>query len=98
MYLRAAYPPRCVFPAVLAALCPLVAPLPGQAHPHSWITTTVAPIFDGSGRLAAVHQKWAFDYDYSTVARLQFDGDDDGTVSVAELASALAAGGVLSWI
>jgi ABC-type uncharacterized transport system substrate-binding protein len=78
----------------LAALCAVAVSSPAAAHPHVWITVTVTPAFDDAGRWTSVHQKWSFDYDYSTLVGPELDKDGDGAVDV----SVLAEGGVLSWI
>jgi ABC-type uncharacterized transport system substrate-binding protein len=78
----------------LVALGAVAAATPAAAHPHVWITATVTPAFDDAGRWTSVHQKWSFDYDYSTLVSPQLDQDGDGAVDPAVLAE----GGVLSWI
>jgi ABC-type uncharacterized transport system substrate-binding protein len=78
----------------LAALGTATAATPVAAHPHVWITATVAPIFDEAGRWTAVREKWSFDYDYSAIVAPQLDQDGDGAVDAAVLAE----GGPLSWI
>jgi ABC-type uncharacterized transport system substrate-binding protein len=89
-------------PSSLLTLATAIWVLPGAfpatAHPHSWITTTIAPLFDDAGRFASVRQTWAFDYDYSLVARQLLDDDRDGMVTAPELAAGVAEGGVLAWI
>jgi ABC-type uncharacterized transport system substrate-binding protein len=78
------------------ALC--VFATPAAAHPHVWMTVTVAPTFDASGRLASVHEKWFFDYDYSLLVGSQLDANGDGQFSVEELIMTISSGGLLGWI
>jgi len=85
---------RCL--AVLAGLSLLAAH--AAAHPHVWFTVTVAPAFDDAGRLASVHEKWYFDYDYSILVGSQLDQNGDGVFSVDELVKTLTGDGVLAWI
>ncbi len=71
---------------------------PAGAHPHVWMTVKVAPAFDAEGRFASVHEKWFFDYDYSTIVGGQLDGDGDGVFTVDELIKVISPGGPLDWI
>lgn len=48
----------------LAASCLCAAP--ATAHPHSWIDLRSEAVFDGEGRLAALHETWLFDEYYTT--------------------------------
>jgi ABC-type uncharacterized transport system substrate-binding protein len=71
---------------------------PALAHPHAWITATVAPTFDDGGRLASVREKWVFDYDYSTLVGPRLDQNGDGAFTGEELMGHLGEGGILAWI
>jgi ABC-type uncharacterized transport system substrate-binding protein len=90
------------FPPRWMTLLPLLAAgalaTPAAAHPHVWMTVTVAPTFDTAGRLASVHEKWYFDYDYSLLIGGQLDANDDGQFSVEELVATISPGGLLGWI
>jgi ABC-type uncharacterized transport system substrate-binding protein len=90
------------FRGVLAALSATIAMAtlasPAAAHPHVWMTVTVAPTFDADGRFASVHEKWFFDYDYSLLIGSQLDADGDGQFSVDELVATISPGGLLGWI
>jgi ABC-type uncharacterized transport system substrate-binding protein len=80
------------------ALGALTSVAPAHAHPHAWITATIAPAFDSEGRLIAVREKWAFDRDYSAGIRGLVDPDGDGRLEPGELRAALSEGGFLSWL
>jgi ABC-type uncharacterized transport system substrate-binding protein len=71
---------------------------PAAAHPHVWMTVTVAPKFDDAGRFTSVHEKWYFDYDYSLLIGSQLDANGDGAFSVEELIATISPGGLLGWI
>ena len=84
--------------AALATVTGLAAATPATAHPHVWFTVTVSPAFDEAGRLASVHEKWYFDYDYSLLIGSQLDQNGDGVFSVDELIKTLTGDGPLAWI
>jgi ABC-type uncharacterized transport system substrate-binding protein len=86
---------RPAFRAVLALLSAGVTFLSaGQAdaHPHVWIDVTVAPVFDGMGRLTAVHEKWTFDEPYTESIGPDLDVNKDGMLSDIEVQNAAKVG------
>jgi len=68
---------------VLALLCALLAPRPGGAHPHVWVTTMVSFVFQ-DGKLVALRQAWAFDDFFSASLIADFDKNKDGAFDAAE--------------
>lgn len=59
--------------------------LPAAAHPHAWITTTAAVVFNAQGEITALNIAWIFDKDYSHYAIDGLDTDGDGKFSPGEL-------------
>lgn len=77
---------------VLASGLFLVAPNPSRAHPHIWIDTYVALLFE-NGRITGLRVHWAFDPFFSSMALTDFDTDENGMLDkneAAELASVSA--------
>jgi len=59
--------------SILAALATVPGAVPAMAHPEVWISATVAPIIDRTGRFVSVHETWAFDYEYSALMAPRLD-------------------------
>lgn len=66
---------------VLLAIC--LAPAPAAGHPHVFIDTELAFVFDAQG-LAGIHQRWVFDEMFSAQIMDMVDGNGDGLLSEAE--------------
>ncbi|WP_164516453.1 DUF1007 family protein [Minwuia thermotolerans] len=81
---------RVFVSAILAAALPLLAATAVSAHPHVWVDTRTAFIFDDQGRVSAVRTTWRFDELYSAFAIQGSDADSDGKTSEAELAELAA--------
>jgi ABC-type uncharacterized transport system substrate-binding protein len=81
---------------ILSAGLMLVSVASAAAHPHVWIDTTVAPIFDEMGRFVAVHEKWTLDEAYTESVLPEIDVSKDGILQDGELQNALRNG--LWWI
>jgi ABC-type uncharacterized transport system substrate-binding protein len=83
--------PRSLKPlfCALALFGALLAPRPGLAHPHVWLTTMVSFVFQ-DGKLVALRQAWAFDDFFSASLIAEFDKNKDGAFDAAEQ-TALAA-------
>lgn len=62
-----------------------VVTVPAGAHPHAWITTRSAVVFDAAGQVVAIDVDWTFDKDYSKYAIEGLDTDGDGKFSPTEL-------------
>src|SRR5262245_11118885 len=86
------------FCAALAAVVVLGWGQPAGAHPEVTVKATLAPEFDATRRLAAVHEKWVFDYFYSAMVGPLLDRNGDGVFDVQELVATLGAQGPLGWI
>jgi ABC-type uncharacterized transport system substrate-binding protein len=54
---------RCKTLALLALL--LAAPQPASAHPHAWIYLETQPVFNASGHITGLRQRWTFDQYYT---------------------------------
>ena len=79
-------PLRCVLKPLLCALAlfgALLAPHPGAAHPHVWVTTMVSFVFQ-DGKLVALRQAWAFDDFFSASLIAEFDKNKNGAFDAAE--------------
>jgi ABC-type uncharacterized transport system substrate-binding protein len=83
-------------PIAAAAAAAVLSVVPAQAHPHVWIDATVAPIFDETGRLAAVREKWLLDVAYTETVLPELDVSKDGMIQETELQNALRT--ALWWI
>ncbi|WP_417515302.1 DUF1007 family protein [Minwuia sp.] len=68
-------------------------PAPLLAHPHVWVDTRAAFLFDDRGSVSAIRIIWHFDELYSAFAIQGADTDQDGETTQAEL-DALADGNV----
>ena len=75
------------FASWLTAVVTTLVPAAAVAHPHVWVTTRAALLFDPSGRASAIHHSWTFDEGYSAFATqgLTIDGKLD-PAKAAELA------------
>lgn len=62
-----------------------LAPSGAGAHPHVWVDTESAFLFDNEGRVEAIRILWRFDELYSAFAIQGSDEDQDGETSAAEL-------------
>ena len=69
----------------LAPALALVTPFAATAHPHVWVDTESAFIFDGQNRVSAIRIVWRFDELYSAFAIQGADADQDGETTQAEL-------------
>jgi ABC-type uncharacterized transport system substrate-binding protein len=67
----------------------LVGAAPAAAHPHVWIDTVVAPVFDEMGRFVAVHEKWTLDQPYTESVLPEIDVSKDGILQDGELQNSL---------
>ena len=68
------------------SLLPISAVVPSaSAHPHAWITTAAAVVFNAQGEVTALNISWIFDKDYSHYAIDGLDTDGDGKFSPGEL-------------
>ena len=56
-----------------------------SAHPHVWVATRTAVVFDAAGKIAGLRQSWAFDDMYSAFAT-QGIGESGKTPTREELA------------
>jgi len=73
-----------VFQLTLAAsLLLLTLPAISWTHPHSFITTSYALVFDNQG-LTGIRVYWSFDEMYSSMTGGDFDKDKDGTFNTQE--------------
>lgn len=75
-------------PAPLLAALALLAPASlARAHPHVFISTTLALEVDAAGQLAGIEVTWAYDEMYSMLLldELSLDPDYDGILTEAEL-------------
>src|SRR5438477_3723922 len=88
--------PTLAAASALSAIAGFVA-TPADAHPHVWITATVAPVFDDMDRFAAVHEKWTFDDTFTEGVGPDLDVNRDGVLEASEIQNA-AANGVLWFI
>jgi ABC-type uncharacterized transport system substrate-binding protein len=81
---------RCWRALVLATgLVASLIPLRAMAHPHVFVTTREAVIFDADGRVMAIKNAWAFDDFYTAFLEQGLDKGPDGRYSretLAELA------------
>ncbi|WP_416896764.1 MAG: DUF1007 family protein [Minwuia sp.] len=71
--------------AALAMLGPVALPQPASAHPHVWVDTESAFLFDEQGRVEAIRIVWKFDELYSAFAIQGADENRDGETTEAEL-------------
>jgi len=71
---------RC-FALALAAALAMLAPLAAEAHPHVFVTTREAVVFDTEGRVAAIKNAWTFDDLYSAFLEQGLDKGPDGRYS-----------------
>ena len=69
----------------VAGLLLAAAASPAFAHPHIFVDAEATVTFDENGRVAAIHNRWAFDEAYSAWAVQGLDVDSNGEVSRAEL-------------
>ena len=74
------YALRVSFAAILLLL---TLPAISWSHPHLFITTSYALVFDGHG-LAGIHVYWSLDEMYSSMTGDAFDTDKDGTFNAQE--------------
>ncbi len=70
----------CVGAGLLATL-----PEPARAHPHVWVDTRSAIVFDASGAMTGVRHRWTFDEMFSAYATQGLDTDGDGILTREEL-------------
>ncbi|RIA55544.1 DUF1007 family protein [Dichotomicrobium thermohalophilum] len=71
--------------ASFAAMAVLLAPVPGQAHPHVWVTVETKVVFNDAGAITGFRHKWVFDEYYTAFALQGMDANGDGEYSAAEL-------------
>ena len=62
--------------AVAALLAATLLPGAAAAHPHVWVTTRAAVLYDGDGRVRAIRHAWTFDEGYSAFAVQGLEGAD----------------------
>lgn len=74
---------RCVLP-LLAGLFALGPASEVRAHPHLFLDSGLAPVFDDQGRLAAVRVIWIYDAFYSLMMVEDFGLDPDGDGKLTE--------------
>ena len=74
--------------ALLAAVVALatLAAAPALAHPHVWVDAKAELVFDKNGELSAIRHIWQFDKDFTAFATLNLDANNDGQLTVDELA------------
>ncbi len=70
---------------IAGVVCLTATALPAGAHPHAWITTTAAVVFNAKGEITALSIGWIFDKDYSHYAIDGLDTNGDGKFSPSEL-------------
>jgi ABC-type uncharacterized transport system substrate-binding protein len=70
---------------VLATLLIIGSVSPTDAHPHAFIETTSAVVFNGEGKLKAINVRWVFDPNYSEFATADLDVNKDGIFTSEEL-------------
>jgi ABC-type uncharacterized transport system substrate-binding protein len=71
--------------AAVAAAAVLLSATAAGAHPHVWITATIAPVVDEGGRLTAVHEKWTFDEVFTEGIGPELDVNKDGMLQDSEI-------------
>lgn len=79
-------PPRYRLFAALAFAGSVAASSAADAHPHVFITTREAVVFDDEGRVTAIKHAWTFDEYYSTFLEQGLDKGPDGRYSRETLA------------
>lgn len=77
---------RLSAPLAAALAASLLAAGPAGAHPHVWVETKSAIVYDEAGRIAAVNHVWTFDEGYTAFLVQGLDADGDGAYSSEELA------------
>jgi ABC-type uncharacterized transport system substrate-binding protein len=75
--------PRIAAVASLAA--GLLASGGAAAHPHVFVDAHLEIVFDRSGRVTALRHIWQFDRDFSQMATLNLDRNNDGKLTQDEL-------------
>jgi ABC-type uncharacterized transport system substrate-binding protein len=70
---------------VLATLLIIGSVSPADTHPHAFIETTSAVVFNGEGKLKAINVRWVFDPNYSAFATTDLDVNKDGVLTPEEL-------------
>ena len=70
--------------AAVALACIWAAP--ALAHPHVWVDAKAELVFNDKGELSAIRHIWQFDKDFTAFATLNLDANNDGKLTVDELA------------
>jgi ABC-type uncharacterized transport system substrate-binding protein len=78
--------PRPGLVAALVFAMTLLAPAVADAHPHVFITTREAVVFDAEGRVTGIKHAWTFDEYYSAFLEQGLDKGLDGRYSRETLA------------
>lgn len=73
-------------PAGLALAAALTAAGSAAAHPHVWIDSRSAVLFDDNGAMVGVRHQWTFDEMFSEYATLGLETDADGALTREALA------------
>jgi ABC-type uncharacterized transport system substrate-binding protein len=73
----------------LSLLASVLLPLPALAHPHVFVDTTVAVMFDDQGRVQGVQIGWTYDefFSLAIIEDRMLDPDYDGVLTPAAIAA-----------
>jgi ABC-type uncharacterized transport system substrate-binding protein len=83
--------------SLFAAAALLAFSTPASSHPHVWIDVRVEIVFDETGRLTAVRERWVLDANFTRYDILPAgDADRDGVLDPAEAENAIAR--YMGWI
>lgn len=77
---------RHAFAAALAVAAVSAWTASAFAHPHVWVDAKAELVFNDNGELSAVRHIWQFDKDFTAFATLNLDANNDGQLTVDELA------------
>lgn len=71
------------FASVLIVVAGLASPGPAAAHPHVWLDSIIAFVFEGE-KLASLRLTWSFDEFFGTAIIRRFDENRNGRFEPAE--------------
>ncbi len=69
----------------VAAVFALLGAAPAFAHPHVFVDARAEIVFDPAGEVTAIRHIWQFDPDFSQMATLNLDTNNDGKLTQEEL-------------
>lgn len=83
--------------ALALSLWPALAPTTASAHPHVFVDTEMALVFDAAGTLAGVRLTWVYDDFFSFLITAELGLDPDGDMVLTPAEETALADFVLDW-